>query len=165
MNAVIAFVALLVAGPGNTKASEPVLSKDENHLSQGFVRGKETIRVDVWRRPFRKANHRIKVVRGVEEVDGHVPLGADGVLEALTTEISRVRVDWGGTTMDLSRELFQDCFNAPLKEGGIRVTPSDDFRAVLIIISGGDGAGAYEAHVVVSRDGFTTRFVAGEGGF
>ena len=163
MNSAIALVVLFGVGPAYTKASEPTLSKDESHFSQRFARGKETIRVDVWSRPFRREKHRIKMIDGTEEIDGHVPMGADGNLEALTTEISRVRVDWSGTTTELSKELFQDCFNASLKEGGARIVTSDDFRSVLIIISGGDGAGAYEARLIVSREGFTARFVTEEG--
>jgi len=147
MSALIVIVALAGVVPTYTKTSDPVLSKDESHFSQRFSRGKETIRVDIWRKSFRAANHRIKEDRGLVTVDGRVPLGTDGfVPEAITTEISRVRIGWGATTMDLSRELFQDCFNASME--GIRVAPSEDFRSVLVMISGGDGAGAYQAHVI-----------------
>jgi hypothetical protein len=166
MGMLIVLAALLGAPPGTTlDESMPVVSKDENHFSQRFARGKETLRVDVWRRPFRRERHHLKLSGDqVETVDGRSPLGTDGgPPEALRTEIARVRVGWGGTTVEVPKELFQDCFNGSLSTG-VMVKPSDDFASVMIRLSGGDGAGAYEAYLIASRDGFSTRFLAEEGG-
>jgi len=163
MRVLITLVTLLGLLP--TTSSVPRVSKDGNHFGRKFSRGKEAIRVDIWRRTFRRGNHRIKLDHGqVMQVDGHPTMGDDGgPLEALKTEISRVRVAWNGTTVELQEDLYKDCLNANLAEG-VTVKPSEDFRSVLIVLSGGDGAGAYEAYLVVSRDGFATRFLAGEGG-
>jgi hypothetical protein len=162
MRTLVALFALLGAVPTYTKSSDPVVSADGSHFSRKFSRGKEAIRVDVRRRPFRAGDHRIKEVHGDVTVDGKVPLGTDGVLEGLKTEISQIRIRWGATIAELNKELFQDCFNANMES--VNAAASEDFHSVLITISGGDGAGAYEVYVIVSRDGFTTRFVAGEGG-
>jgi len=164
VGSLIACLALLSVATMPTMASDPVISKDGNHFSQRFSRGKETLRVEVRRKAFRASAHHLKLlVGGVEKVDGHSPLGTDaGPPEALKTEVSEVRVTWDGVNVDVKRDLFQDCFNANLQ--GMKVVPSQDFGSVLVVLTGGDGAGAYEAYVVVSRDGFSTRFLADEGG-
>jgi hypothetical protein len=164
MGALIASIALLGVAMTTTATSEPVISKDGNHFSQKVSRGKETIRVDVGRRPFHASEHQLKMVGGgVEKVDGHSPLGTDASPpQDFKTEVSELRVSWDGVTVALRRELFQNCFNANL--ASIKVAPSEDFGSVMIVLSGGDGAGAYDAYVVVSRNGFATRFLADEGG-
>lgn len=93
MGVVIAFAVLLgVLPPVSVKESAPVVSKDENHFSQRFSRGKETLRVDVWRRPFRRERHQLKLDAGqLGTVDGRLPLGTDGgPPESLRTEIAKV---------------------------------------------------------------------------
>lgn len=166
MGTVITFAALLGLLPGiDIKEAAPVISKDESHFSQKFSLGKDTIRIDISRRRLQRDRHRIRL-RGdqVETVDGQTPLGTDGgPVEALKTGISRVRVVWGDATVEVRKELFQDCFNGSLSEGVI-VKPSEDLQSVMIRLAGGDGAGAYEVYVIVSHDGFSTRFVADEGG-
>jgi hypothetical protein len=165
MGMVVTLVALLGVLPWvDIKESNPVISKDESHFSQRFSLGKETLRIDIWRRPFQRDRHRIKLDGDqVEAVDGQIPLGRDGgPVEGLKTEIARVRVVWGGATVEVKKELFQDCFNGNLS--GVTVRPSEDLRSVMIRLGGGDGAGAYDVYLIVSRDGFSTRFVAGEGG-
>jgi hypothetical protein len=166
MEMVIAFAVLLGVLPASVvEESNPVISKDENQFRQEFSRGKDTLRIDVWRRPFRRERHRLKLTGGqVDTIDGRIPLGTDGgPPEALRTEIARVRVVWGGTTVEVPKELFRDCFNGSLS-GGVMVKPSDDFGSVMIRLAGGDGGGAYEAYLIVSRGGFSTRFLATEGG-
>ena len=162
MRTLVALFALIGAVPTYIRSSDPVISADGSRFSRKFSRGKEAIRIDVRRRPFRVGDHRIKEVHGDVTVDGRIPLGTDGVLEGLKTEIAQIRIGWGATIVELNKELFQDCFNANMES--VRAAPSEDFRSVLVTISGGDGAGAYEVYVIVSRDGFATRFVAGEGG-
>ena len=166
MGMVITLAVLIGMLPGiDVKESNPAISKDESHFSQKLSLRKETTRIDVWRRPFQRNRHHIKLSGDqVETVDGQIPLGTDGgPVEALKTEIARVRVVWGDTTVEVRKELFQDCFNGSLS-GGVMVKPSEDFRSVMIRLGGGDGAGAYDVYLVVSRDGFSARFVAGEGG-
>src|SRR5947207_43560 len=143
MVAITTFAVLLGVLPAVTlKESAPVVSKDENHFSQRFSRGKQTLRVDVSRRRFRRERHQLKLVGDqLATVDGRTPLGTDGgPPETLKTEIAKVSVVWGDTTVEVPKELFQDCFNGSFS-GGVIVKPSDDFGSVMIVLSGGDGAG------------------------
>jgi hypothetical protein len=91
-------------------------------------------------------------------------LGTDaGPPQNLTSQLTLLRVSWNGTAVPLRPALYADCFNAD--PAGLRVLPAEDLGAVLISISGGDGAGAYTVYWSVSRDGAAVRFAAGEGEF
>jgi hypothetical protein len=147
--------------------AEPVVEPpfvDASHFSQKITRGRDTIVVEVVLRPFERATHRLTVEHGgVVAVDGRPPLGTDaGPPEHLITEVAELAVSWNGRRVKLDRKLHADCFNFDL--AGVRVVPSGDFRAVMVMGGGGDGAGAYEVYWTIFRDGRATRFTLGEGG-
>jgi hypothetical protein len=64
-------------------------------------------------------------------------------------------VSWTGTRHRVDRRFFADCFNSSAVPS--RVLASDDLKAVMITLSGGDGAGAYEVTPIVSDDGSVRR--------
>ncbi len=141
---------------------EAVVSDDRNHFSQRFFLGKQVAVVDINATAFEKAKHKLKVGEsGVEKVDGHRILGTDGGLP--TSEIASVEVSWNGTRQKVPRRFFADCFNTSAIPS--RVLFSDDLRAVMITLSGGDGAGHYEVTFIVAAEGTVTRFVAEAGDF
>lgn len=162
------FVIVLLRG-ALVLAAEPtlgdtaVISDDGNHFSQKFSRGKDVIVVDVRGQKFEQSRHKLTTddSGGVRKVDGRRVLGTDaGPPEALKSEIVSVHVSWNGTTHRMPRRFYADCFNAPATP---RILVADDFRTVMIEISGGDGAGAYSVTWTVSQAGVVARFVAETG--
>jgi len=143
---------------------QPTVSKDGSHFSQRITRGREGLIVEVVQRPFERARHRLTIEHGgVTAVNGRPPLGTDaGPPESLITEVAELAVSWKGRRVKVDRKLYADCFNQNL--AGVRVVPSDDFRAVMVMSAGGDGAGAYEVYWTIFSDGRATRFALGEGG-
>jgi hypothetical protein len=148
-----------------TAAGEAVVSDDGNHFSQRFSLGKNVIVVDIRTQAFQKANHRLTVDKlgsGVRAVDGRRVLGTDGGSpELLKSEIVGVQVSWNGTARRMARRFYSDCFNTSVTP--YRIVVSDDFRAIMITMHGGEGAGAYEVTWTVSQEGAVARFLAETG--
>lgn len=158
--AVLPGTAALAAAP--IRSDQAVVSDDRNRFSQKFSLGKDVTVVDVRARAFQPAKHRIKIDEGgVQQVDGHRVLGLDGgPPELLKSEIASITVSWNGARHRVDRQFFADCFNSSAVPS--RVLASDDLKAVMITLSGGDGAGAYEVTLIVSDDGSVRRFVNDE---
>ena len=147
------------------KSDDAVVSDDRSHFSQRFSLGKQLAVVDIRTTAFQKAKHRLKMSEsGVQEVDGHRVLGMDGgPADLIKSEVASIEVSWNGGRHKVPRRLFVDCFNTSAVPS--RVLLADDFRAVMITLSGGDGAGHYEVTFIVSAEGTVTRFVAETGDF
>lgn len=164
----IVFLAVLLPGAwalagDPIRKDEAVVSEDLNRFSQRLSLGKKVVVVDVRARAFQKTKHKLKVnEQGVEKVDGRRVLGTDGgPAEEIKSEIASVEVSWNGTRFKMERPLFADCFNTTAVPA--RVLASDDFQAVMITMTGGDGAGAYRVTWIVSEEGAVRRFVAETG--
>jgi len=141
-----------------TKRARPVVSNDGNHFSQRFSRGKDVIVVEVRVRAFQKAKHRLRLLEGsVQQVDGREPQGIDGgPPEGLKSELVSISVSWNGIRRVVDKSLISDCFNTSGQPG---VLISDDFRAVMITLEGGDGGGTYRIQWVVPKEGEIVRFI------
>jgi hypothetical protein len=142
-------------------AGEPVMSKDENHYSRRFSRGKDVILVEVRAQSFQRTKHRLKIddSGGVREVDGRRALGTDaGPPDSLKSEIVSVKVSWNGTQRGIAKRFYADCFNTSAIPD--RVLVSDDFQTVMVTMYGGDGGGAYGVTWTVSQEGVVHRFIA-----
>jgi hypothetical protein len=83
--------------------------------------------------------------------------------------LSRFEVDWNGHGIRIPRQLFQFVFNPSLEKktssfddkGSVLVLPSDTEDSVLIMLSGGDGAGAFNGWWIVQKNGRIARFSDG----
>jgi len=117
-----------------TKRARPVVSNDGNHFSQRFSRGKDVIVVEV---------------REPQGIDGGPP-------EGLKSELVSISVSWNGIRRVVDKSLISDCFNTSGQPG---VLISDDFRAVMITLEGGDGGGTYRIQWVVPKEGEIVRFI------
>ena len=162
--AVLRGTSVLAADP--IRKNEAVVSEDSNRFSQRFSLGKDVVVVEVRTQPFQKAKHKLKLdeAGGVRKVDGRRVLGTDaGPPEHLKSEIVTVAVVWNGTRRTIDRRFFADCFNTSAVPA--RVLVSDDFQAVMITLSGGDGAGHYEVTWTASSDGLVRRFLAEDDDF
>lgn len=147
-------------------AHEAVASDDGKQFSQRFSLGKKFVVVEIRGRAFDRNKHKLTLddAGGVRRVDGHRALGTDaGPPDYLKSEIASMDVSWNGTRHKVDKRFFADCFNTSALPS--RVLVSDDFQAVMITLSGGDGAGAYNVTWIVSDEGVVRRFVAETGDF
>lgn len=97
-------------------------------------------------------------------VDGIRAIGTDSFNPE--RHLSRFEVDWSGRGIRIPRQFFEFVFNPSLvkktssfdDKGSVLVLASETNSAVLITLSGGDGAGAFNACWIIQKNGGISRF-------
>lgn len=112
--------------------------------------------VQVTSRPFVAQEHVItKDENGQPLVDGGQVWGRDGDLPAHTFEMT---VKLGGKDVPLPKEALQHLYE-PFMESLVLLTPGDPAKQALLVMTNGDGAGAYCVAWAFENGGYRGRVV------
>lgn len=128
----------------------------------------EPVHVTLARDKFEQKGHTFKRgSNGSLLVDGIRAIGTDSLDPQW--HLSRFEVDWNGRKITMPHQFFEFVFNPSLEKkansfddkGSALVIPSKTDDSVLIMLSGGDGAGAFNGWWIVRKDGRISQFSDG----
>jgi hypothetical protein len=130
--------------------------------------GREKVRITLKRGRFDPAGHRFqRGESGRVLVDGVRAVGTDSF--SPQQHLSEFRVEWNGRKIPISPKMFEFVFQPSLEEkrgsfdsdGSVFVLGSEAGNSVLLLISGGDGAGSFNSWWIITKGGHVDRFVDG----
>ncbi len=134
--------------------------------------GRKVVHVTIEKAPFWNAPSRLAVKNGHLMIDGQRPYGIDATGKSDPRslprfEIVRFSVRFADKEVKIPLRAYSMLFNPWLQpraglwddSGSVLALASADGRSVVITLSGSDSAGAYNAIIVVWRDGSATLFV------
>jgi hypothetical protein len=139
----------------------PLVNSGTNYST--FKKDSVSVRINIGK--FIKANHKINYIDSYAvKIDNKPIWGTDGELPK--TQINSIKVQIGVDTVTIPRSAFHDLFEPSLswKEGtktvgGLSVYYSSDKRRFYIAMSNSDGAGFYEATLIIKDKKYYRRIM------
>lgn len=97
------------------------------------------------------------MVRGQTMVDGRPAIGTDGNIPVV--EIDSMRFYLDGQEIKIPRRLYADCFEPHFGNDYVNLEFGEEFRDVIVTMSGSDGAGGYQVTWRLRKDGRHSRSI------
>ena len=159
------FVLLLAAGNLVAQTEKPIRMDPEGTAEFTGSKGAHVAKLILTSKHFVPSAHRIVRTKDCFMIDGRRPIGTDCGVPGF--EIASMRLFIDGKKVVIPKRLYSDCYNPPFfkdyKERGtmknyLAIKFSDDLKSVFVFLTGGDGAGVYDAIWIFRKDGRHSRF-------